>query len=573
MLTRLSVRNLAIVESADAEFGAGLNIITGETGAGKSVLMGALELVLGARSDASAVRDGAKEARIEAEFALSETRARAEVERILENAGLPQCEDGLLVTRRTVSASGGGRVYVNDAASTVQTLRALGRVLVDVHGPNDHQSLLEESFQRRLLDAYGKIDTSTYSAAWQRLCAARDELSTLRGDAGDFAEECERLHYAVDELDAAQLCEEDDTELPARHAAAAHATEIVECANAVALALSGDDGASAANALAAAGARLAEMAKYHAPADEWREELESIAVRVQELSRSVEDSASRIDADPDALQALDDRLSLVNRLKRKYGCPDVAALVALREKRAARLAELEGRDERIRELESAVAASEAEVAKEGAVLGAARRKAAERFAKAVTKELHGLGFLKAGFGVRISERTPDANGCDAVEFLFEPNPGEPSRPLHDIASTGEIARVMLAVKAVGAEHDFIPVLVFDEIDSNIGGEVGRAVGEKLSAVGRHHQVIAITHLPQSAVWGERHLAVEKTVAGGRTRTSIRLLEGDDRVAEIARMLGGASLTSVVAQHARELLALTGRQEADRADDRHGHHCQ
>ena len=318
MLTRLSVRNLAIVESADAEFGAGLNIITGETGAGKSVLMGALELVLGARSDASAVRDGAKEARIEAEFALSETRARAEVERILENAGLPQCEDGLLVTRRTVSASGGGRVYVNDAASTVQTLRALGRVLVDVHGPNDHQSLLEESFQRRLLDAYGKIDTSTYSAAWQRLCAARDELSTLRGDAGDFAEECERLHYAVDELDAAQLCEEDDTELPARHAAAAHATEIVECANAVALALSGDDGASAANALAAAGARLAEMAKYHAPADEWREELESIAVRVQELSRSVEDSASRIDADPDALQALDDRLSLVNRLKRKY---------------------------------------------------------------------------------------------------------------------------------------------------------------------------------------------------------------------------------------------------------------
>ena len=559
MLARLSVRNLAIVESADVEFVSGLNIITGETGAGKSVLMGALELVLGARADASAVRDGAKDARVEAEFSLDDgTHARAEVGRILDEAGLPPCEDGVLVVRRTVSASGGGRVHVNDAASTVQTLRALGRVLVDVHGPNDHQSLLEESFQRRLLDAYGKIDTSAYSAAWRDLCAMREELAELRGDADDFAEECERLRYAVDEIDAAQLCEEDETELPARHAAAAHAAEILESANAATAALAGDDGASAANALAAAASYIAEMAKYHEPACEWREELESVAVRVQELSRSLEDSVSRLDADPDALQALDDRLSLVNRLKRKYGCADVAALLALRDARAARLAELEGRDGRIRELEEGVGKGEAAVRKLGAALGAARRKAAERFAKAVTKELHGLGFMKAGFGVRIAERAPDASGCDSVDFHFEPNPGEPSRPLRDIASTGEIARVMLAVKAVSAEHDSIPVLVFDEIDSNIGGEVGRAVGEKLSAVSRHHQVVAITHLPQSAVWGDRHFAVAKTVSGGRTRTAIHVLEGEARVAEIARMLGGASLTSVVAQHARELLDLAKR---------------
>ena len=520
MLTRLTVRNLAIVEAADVAFGEGLNIITGETGAGKSVLMGALELVLGARADASTVRDGAKEARVEAEFALSDASVCAEVARVLDDAGLPPCEDGALVVRRTVSATGGGRVHVNDAASTVQTLRALGRLLVDVHGPNDHQSLLEESFQRRLLDAYGKIDAAPYSAAWRNLCDLRAELDALQGDAGDFAEECERLRYAVDELDAANLCEEDETELPARHAAAAHAAEILDCANAVTSALSGDDDASAANALAAAGMRLAEMAKYHEPAQEWREELESVAVRVQELARSVEDSVSRLDADPEALQALDDRLSLVQRLKRKYNCPTVSALLELRDARAARLADLEGRDGRIRELTDAVAAAEAAVAKAGAALGAARRKASERFAKAVTKELHGLGFLKAGFGVGLTARAPDASGCDAVEFRFEPNPGEPPRPLRDIASTGE-----------------------------------RAVGERLRAVSRHHQVIAITHLPQSAVWGDRHLAVAKTVSGGRTRTAIRVLEGDDRVAEIARMLGGASLTSVVAQHARELLAL------------------
>ena len=201
MLTRLTVHNLAIVESADVAFGEGLNIITGETGAGKSVLMGALELVLGARADASTVRDGAKEARVEAEFALSDASVCAEVARVLDDAGLPPCEDGVLVVRRTVSASGGGRVHVNDAASTVQTLRALGRLLVDVHGPNDHQSLLEESVQRRLLDAYGKIDAAPYGAAWRNLCDLRAELDALQGDAGDFAEECERLRYAVDELD------------------------------------------------------------------------------------------------------------------------------------------------------------------------------------------------------------------------------------------------------------------------------------------------------------------------------------------------------------------------------------
>ena len=388
--------------------------------------------------------------------------------------------------------------------------------------------------------------------------SARAELDALQGDAGDFAEECERLRYAVDELDAANLCEEDETELPARHAAAAHAAEILDCANAVTSALSGDDEASAANALASAGARLAEMAKYHEPAQEWREELESVAVRVQELARSVEDSVSRLDADPEALQALDDLTEgsrLVGIISHVADLKDRIDRQIVVNARAARLADLEGRDGRIRELTDAVAAAEAAVAKAGAALGAARRKAAERFAKAVTKELHGLGFLKAGFGAALTARAPDASGCDAVEFRFEPNPGEPPRPLRDIASTGEIARVMLAVKAVSAEHDAIPVLVFDEIDSNIGGEVGRAVGERLRAVSRHHQVIAITHLPQSAVWGDRHLAVAKTVSGGRTRTAIRVLEGDDRVAEIARMLGGASLTSVVAQHARELLAL------------------
>lgn len=549
MLTRLSVRNLAIVESADVEFGGGLTVITGETGAGKSVLMGALELVLGARADASTVRDGAKEARIEATFAVPGV-----VDAFLDAAGLPPCEDGVLLVRRAISATGGGRVHVNDAATTVQTLRALGKLLVDVHGPNDHQSLLEEGFQRGVLDAHGRLDTSAYAAAWARLADLRAQRADLQGDDADVAETCERLRYAVDELDAAQLTPEDDDELPARHAAAAHAAEILDCANAATAALSEADD-SAAAALVGAGARVREMARFHEAAGAWGETIERLTVEVQELAQEIADSASRLDADPEVLQALDDRLSLVQRLKRKYACPDVAALLALRDERARRLADLEGRGARLAALADEIAAAEAAVRAAGAKLTAARTKAAARLARAVTKELHGLGFLRAGFDVSLAPHAPDATGCDAVDFQFAPNPGEAARPLREIASTGEIARVMLAVKTVVAEHDAIPVLVFDEIDSNIGGEVGRAVGEKLRAVARHHQVIAITHLPQSAVYGARHLAVAKAVSGGRTRSTIQPLEGEARVAEIARMLGGTSLTSVVEQHARELLAL------------------
>ena len=555
MLTHLSVLNLAVVEKAEIDFGEGLDIITGETGAGKSVLMGALELVLGSRADVSAVRDGAKEARISAEFSLK-GKTLDDVARMLVGAGLPPCEGGTLVVRRTVSATGGGRVAVNDTPATVQTLRSIGRLLADMHGPNDRQTLLEESFQRNLLDEYGRVAKEEYSAAWTKLAELRKERDALNGETGDLAVEAENLRYAVDEIGEAHLTDEDENELPARHAAAAHAADIMSAANAAIASLTEADD-SAANALIAAAARLREAARYHDSAPEWVEEAESLTVQVQELSRAISDAISRMDADPETLQQLDERLSLVQRLKRKYACADVQALLALRDSRAARLAALEGREARLAAIGDEIEEATAKVVEAGRKVSASRKKAASRFAGAVTKELHGLGFMKAGFGVELVPHEPDADGCETVMFMFEPNPGESSRPLRDIASTGEIARVMLAVKSVAAEHDSIPLLVFDEIDSNIGGETGRAVGERLRAVSRHHQVIAITHLPQSAVYGDEHLAVEKTVSGGRTRTTVRRLEGDERVAEIARMLGGATLTSVVERHARELLSRAG----------------
>ena len=556
MLRGLKVDNLAIVEHAEAEFGEGLTVITGETGAGKSVFMGALTLALGARADASAVRDGCREARIEAEFDADGMAA------FLEEQGLPIGEEGLLLVRRVISASGGSRVWINDSATSVQTLRALGERLVDIHGPNDRRSLVDEDFQRETLDRYGRVDQSGYGKAWRELSDLKARRAALEG-AVDVADEIERLRNSLEEIDAAKLTEDDEEVLTARHAAAAHAAEIVESANAATAALAGDGGeaaygggeGSAADLLIAAGGNLREMAKYHEAANEWGEELERIITSVQELSRAIADSVSRIDADPETLQALDDRISLVRRLKRKYSCQTVADLLELREGRAQKLSDLEDRDEKIRELEVQIAAAEKKVEKEGAALSAARRKAGTKLGAAVTAELRGLGFLKAGFAVAREAQPPDATGCDRIVYRFEPNPGESARPLAQIASTGEIARVMLAVKAVIAEQDAIPVLVFDEIDANIGGETGRAVGEKLRTVAQHHQVVAITHLPQSAVYGNRHFVVAKSVSGGRTRSAIRAVSGEDRVHEIARMLGGEKASSVVVRHARELLAL------------------
>ena len=520
------------MEQAEAEFAPGLNVLTGETGAGKSVLMGALELVLGGRADASVVREGAREAEVGAEF------------------------DGRVV-RRTVTAQGRSRAWIDDESVSVAELREFGRSIVDVHGPTANQRLVEESFQREALDGYGGVSSAGgskgargYAAAWAELAGLRAELASLEADAGE--DEADMLRYQVNEIEEAGLDEGDDT-IAERHAAAAHAEEVLEDANAVTEALGGDQ--SAAAILARLQPRLRSMARHVPAAAEWAAEAESITCRIQELSRAVADAASALDIGEEDLESLDRRLTLVNRLKRKYGATVAEILGRLAEKKA-RLDALEHREERLSELRSKVESAERGVREAGEALTSRRRAAATRLAKAVTGELRGLGFLQAKFGVALEPAEPGPHGCDRVVFMFAPNPGEPDRPLAAVASSGEIARVMLALKSVLAEHDPAEVLVFDEIDANIGGEVGRAVGERLKAVAGRHQVIAITHLPQSAVYGDRHLVVAKSVSGGRTRTTISAVEGAGRVAEIARMLGGEELTSVVRRHAEELLQLS-----------------
>ncbi len=551
MLSHLSVKNLAIVEEVAVNFGPGLNIITGETGAGKSVLMGALDLVLGGRADKSAIREGADEAWVEACFSLPESRA---VDALLDASGLPPCEEGSLLVRRSIAVAGSGRCLVNDTPATVQTLRKLGNLLVDIHGPNDHQSLLDQNFQRDVLDAYGHCGTALaeYQSVWRDVKDTENRLQALTGDSADIAAEIDRLQFIVDEISQAGLTESDETDLIRLHAEAANAEQILSMGGNIVAALTDGD-VSVFDLLANIQTQLAELARVLPAAAEWRADLQGTAIQIQETGRAVNELLSRIEADPENLRRLEERMAAVQRLKRKYG-HTVQEILATREKHEVRLNDLANRTEQVERLQKESAAAKKHLADKAATLTDIRTKAAGKLARVITAELHGLGFLKSGFAVDLSACESAAFGADIVSFGFAPNPGEPMRALKAIASSGEISRVMLAVKTVLASHDSIPVLVFDEIDANIGGEIGRSVGQKMRRVAESHQVISITHLPQSAVYGRQHFVVTKDVVKGRTRMQIAEIDAAERVDEIARMLGGKGLTSVIESHARELLA-------------------
>lgn len=550
MLTKLSVRNLAIIESASVSFGLGLNVITGETGAGKSVLMGALRLAVGGRADKSAIREGAQDASVEALFQLDDSACADEV---LASAGLPLCEEGVLLIRRILNVSGAGRCFINDSPATVQTLRRLGEKLVDIHGPNDHQSLLEDDFQRDLLDAYGEYSAvlNDYSSAWQRLREVRAQMDALSADPAGQEREADLLQFSVDEISAAALTDADEEDLVARHAQAANAEQILSLGGA-SLQMLMEGGGSVFDQLVSVQNQLTELARILPEAAQWKKDAQSTAVAVQELAGSMNESLSQMDADPAVLEQLEARMALVQRLKRKYG-RSVAEILETERRDRTRLQSILNRSEEIEKLQKAVDAAQQEAATCAAALTDLRKKAAKRLSAAVTSELRDLGFLQSALEIEIYPSALSAHGADEVAFFFAPNPGEPLRALKAIASSGEIARVMLAVKSVLSAHDQTPVLVFDEIDSNIGGEVGRAVGKKLRRVAKSHQVICITHLPQSAVYGEYHFRVEKRVVEGRTHSGVTPLDFQQRTEEIARMLGGKGVTSVVEKHAKELL--------------------
>lgn len=558
MLVRLAVKNLAVVEAAEALFGPGLNVITGETGAGKSVLMGALHLILGERADRSAIRTGAEEAAVSAVYELADTRA---VDAILREVDVPPCEEGTLILKRTILANGNGRIRVNDAPATAALLRKLAPLLTDIHGPTDNLSLLDAGFQLRLLTAYAGADREleAYQRRWEALLALKARLQEAEGEPGERKAEIDRLVEELEEFRQVNPTEDDGDPLTERHKAAANAEEILSIGNALTDRLSDGEGALTEQLMEVHRA-LRSLAGLLPEAEGWGEELTSAQVALQELSKSIAMRLSQIEADPEGLERLEARLGQIQRLKRKYG-PTLEDVLAHWEADKERLDAINASEGELQQLRNQVTEAEGALRRAGETLRAKRAAAAPKLAAAITAELRDLGFAQASFPIALAPCEPGPTGMDKVIFSFEPNPGEAPRPLADIASSGEIARVMLAVKVILARHDGTPTLVFDEIDANVGGETGRRVGQKLRRLAEDTQVLCITHQPQAAVYGQTHFRVSKSVEGGRTVTRIERLAPEARTAELARMLGGGE---AAARHAQALLAETRPEQEELA---------
>jgi DNA repair protein RecN (Recombination protein N) len=551
MLTLLRVKNLALVEEATVAFEPGLNIITGETGAGKSILIGALYLLLGERADTSSVRAGETQCLVEATFHLERPKA---VNALLTEAGFEPCEAGQLILRRTVKAAGGGQAFINDAPVTLPLLKRLGAVLVDLHGPHDHQSLFQPASQLEILDAYARAEKerAPYAAAfdkWQALLARREELSA---DVGDLAAQIDLLAYRVKEIEEAAPVEGEEDKVRAEQQTVGNAQRILELGQQFVQAATEDENA-ALSILAPARKALEELARLMPAAKDWPEELRMHTDAIAALSGTIQRELSTIDSDPARLEWLDNRLATYDKLKRKYG-PGLPEILQTLETAQARLKDLQSRDRQKAEVAKEIAATEQELQTLGLAVRKRRAAAAEKLAPAITAELKVLGFEHGVFAIQLAPaEAPTASGLDKIEFAFAPNVGEPMRALRTIASSGEISRVMLGIKVVLAEADQIPMLVFDEIDANVGGETAHAVGKKLAQAARRRQVVAITHLPPVAARGAHHFAVRKSVKDGRTHTHVVPLDPPARIEELARMLGGRDTTSVALRHAAELL--------------------
>jgi len=534
MLTLLKIRNLALVDELAWELGAGLIGVTGETGAGKSVIVGALKLVLGERADKSLIRTGEDQCLVEAIFELTHT---AGINPILEEGGLAPCDDNQLIVRRTIGQSA-SRQFVNDSPVTLALLKRLGEHLVDLHGPHDHQSLLSADRQLAMLDAYAGSENqlATYRETYHAWRTKHAALEELRNAENATEHEIDLLKHQISEIDAAQLNPAEEQDLEDRWRRANNASRLMESAAAAISTLNGENGIL--DRLGELQRLVRDLEKLDPSISEKTASLETAAVELQDLEGNLADYTQELEINPAEAETLAERVNLIESLKRKYG-PSLADVLNRRDNAAARLDSIENRSDKIEQLEREVDEGRKALDATGKTLAASRRKAAPKLAKEISLQLKDLGFKQSSFEVPLNSLAdPGPHGLESADFLFGPNPGEPLMPLRQIASSGEISRVMLAIKSALAEQDDTPLMVFDEIDANVGGEVARAVGAKMAALGKRHQVIAITHFPQVAATASHHFVVEKEVSAGRTRSRLFPVAGETRIQELVRMLGG-----------------------------------
>ena len=571
MLTTLRIKNLALVSDLTLELQPGCNVITGETGAGKSIILGALNLVLGERADRTLIRSGEESCSVEAVFDTRKLRAPLKI--FLEANGLEPCEEHQLVLKRTFTSAGTNRQFINGSATTLATLATIGEWLVDMHGPHDHQSLLHAAKQLLILDAFGGLESErdAFGEFVRRRAVLEGEKSALIVDEKTYAQQLDLLRFQVQEISTARLQPGEDETVEHEFHRASNAAKLLQLSQAALDALSENEN-SLLTQSGVIGRVLAELQRVDAGAANLTGLHAQAGEALRELQTELSRYADKVDVDPARLAEVEERLNLLHTLKRKYGAT-LAEVIAFGDEAKQKLHSLESRDAELERLNAALEKLDAEILSAGKKLSAARKKVIPLLAKAVGKQLADLGFKQSKFDVAIktdfagdevtslkskgnqsllaSAPTIKQNGFDEIEFQFAPNPGEPAKPLRAIASSGEMARVMLALKTVLAAEDEIPVLIFDEVDANVGGETANAVGEKMKQIAMKRQVFCITHLPQVAAPADAHYVVTKQIKNGRTISEITLLDKKSRVTELARMLGGQ--TAAARKHAEALL--------------------
>ncbi|KRV49664.1 DNA repair protein RecN [Wenjunlia vitaminophila] len=565
----MRIRSLGVIDDAVVELSPGFTAVTGETGAGKTMVVTSLGLLLGGRADAGLVRVGAKAAVVEGRVELGEDSPLAA--RVAEAGG--ELDEGALLVSRTVSAEGRSRAHLGGRSVPVGLLAELGEELVAVHGQTDQQGLLRPARQRQALDRYAgeavAKPLAAYARGYRRLREVVARLDELTTRARERAQEADLLRFGLEEIAAAEPRAGEDEELAAEAERLRHAESLASAARAAHAALFGDPEDPAgvdANALVAGARRALEAERAHDPV------LAALAERLGEVGYLLTDVAaelagysSSLDADPLRLAAVEERRAVLAHLTRKYG-DDVAAVLDWAENSAARLGELEGDDDRIAELTAERDALRAELAELAGEVSAARGAAAERFGRAVTAELAELAMPHARVSVAVRQSpAPDGlavggrpvafgpHGVDEVEVQLAPHPGAVPRPVAKGASGGELSRVMLAVEVVFAGSDPVPTYLFDEVDAGVGGKAAVEVGRRLARLARTAQVVVVTHLPQVAAFADRHLVVVKTSEGSVTRSGVRVMDGEDRVRELSRMLAGLEDSELGRAHAEELL--------------------
>jgi DNA repair protein RecN (Recombination protein N) len=559
MLRELRIRNFAVIESVAAEFRPGLNVLTGETGAGKSMLIDAILLILGARAQADVIRGDTDTATIEAVFDIE---PRGAVAAALGEAGLA-LDDGLLLARRELSRSGRHRAFVNDAAVTVGLLERLGDHLVEVHGQHEHARLLGPARQLELLDRFADAEELRERVAnlVATFRAARAEVERMRAAERDRAQREDLLRFQLSELDGARLRPGEEEELRQERRRLQHADKLAAGLAEVA-ALLDDDRDSATARLHRAARVLGDLARLDPAFAAPVEPLDAAKAQLEEALAAVRALRDSVTLEPGRLESLDERLDALTRLKRKYGDTE-EVLLKFRDEAAAELDRL-SRHEEIRAAEERrLSELQAELAQAATALSERRRAAAARLAPAVERELRALGMERSVFRIGLERAEVDEvspRGLERVEFRLSSNPGEEVRPLARVASGGELSRTMLGLQTVLAKADRVPTMVFDEVDAGIGGRVAAVVAQKLAAAAEGRQVLCVTHLAPIAARASHHVRVTKSLRAGRTRVTAEALTGEARVEEIARMLAGERVTDTARGHARELLHTSGPGE-------------